>query len=302
MASPCELRLYASSPLQAERAARAAIAEVQRIEQKYSRYRADSIVSEINAAAGGRVVSVDDETAGLLNYADAAYRESGGLFDISSGVLRRAWDFQSASLPSGALLEALLPLVGWHKVNWQAPKIALPTPGMQLDFGGFGKEYAADCAARVCKAEGIVHGLVELGGDIHALGPHPDGRAWQVGVRDPRCPERATATLALQQGGLATSGDYQRYMLVDGQRYCHILNPNTGWPQPDGFASVSVVAPLCLLAGTGATVAMLKGVAAGRQWLQDLSLAHLWVTQGGDLGGSLCPEDRVMGLASPTVE
>jgi thiamine biosynthesis lipoprotein len=259
---------------------------VVRIEQCYSRYRDDSIIGRINAAAGGDPVRIDPETEALLNYAATAYAESDGLFDISSGVLREVWNFKLGQLPSPAAVAFCLKRVGWDKVNWQAPHISLQ-PNMQLDFGGFGKEYAADRAAHVCAEMGIAHGLVELGGDIRLIGPHPDGSPWQIGIRNPRDPEQAMAVIPLKSGGLASSGDYERYMVIDGKRYSHILNPRTGRPVDVPMAGVTVVAPLCLLAGTAATVAMLHGEKAAPAWLWKLGLPHLWINQLGEVGGDL---------------
>jgi len=286
MASPCELRLYASSEAQAKAAAAAGIAEVLRIEHRFSRYRDDSIVGLINSAAGSDPVSVDAETEALLNYAATAYAESDGLFDISSGVLREVWNFKLGQLPSPAAVEFCLKRVGWGKVSWQAPHISLQT-NMQLDFGGFGKEYAADRAAQVCTEMGVVHGLVELGGDIRVIGAHPDDSPWQVGIRNPRNPEQALAVIPLKSGGLASSGDYERYMVIDGKRYSHILNPRTGRPVDTPMTGVTVVAPLCLLAGTSATIAMLQGEDGAPAWLVNVGLPHLWVDQTGRMGGDL---------------
>lgn len=288
MGGPCELKLYAENADVLQQAADAAIAEVFRIEQTYSRYRDDSIVAAINSAAGRSAVEVDEETAALLDYASAAFEQSEGLFDITSGVLRGAWDFKSNKLPTVEKVAALQQKVGWQKVEWSRPSIYLPEQGMELDFGGFGKEYAADAAARVCKEHGIAHGLVELGGDIHVIGPHPDGSPWQIGLRDPRDPEQALRIVSVSQGGLASSGDYERFMLVNGKRYSHILNPKSGWPICDSFSGVSVLAPLCLIAGTGATVAMLKGEVEGKLWLEALGLPYLCVSASGESGGSLC--------------
>lgn len=288
MASPCELRLYASSESQAKAAADAGIAEVLRIEHRYSRYRDDSIVGQINAAAGGDPVHVDEETEALLNYAATAYAESGGLFDISSGVLREVWNFKLGQLPSPAAVAFCLKRVGWEKVQWQPPYISLRA-NMQLDFGGFGKEYAADRAAQICTDMGIAHGLVELGGDIRIIGPHPDDSPWQIGIRHPRDPEHAMAVIPLKSGALASSGDYERYMLIDDKRYSHILNPRSGRPVDTPMAGVTVVAPLCLLAGTAATVAMLHGECDAPAWLADLGLPHLWINQAGTAGGDLLP-------------
>lgn len=274
MGSPCELRLYASERAHANAAADRAKAEIARLERVYSRYREDSITTRINRSAGdARGVEVDDETAGLLDYAASAHEQSDGLFDLTSGVLRRAWDFKSGRVPSRERVEEVLPLVGWDKLVWRRPRIVLPIAGMELDFGGFVKEYTADCAAQACRAAGIEHGLVDLGGDIALIGPHPDGSAWRVGVQHPRDLQHPIAYVELDQGAIATSGDYERFMEVDGKRYCHILNPRTGWPAQH-LASVSVLAPQCLIAGTATTIAILKE-AQGPAWLSELGLSHL---------------------------
>ena len=266
MGSDCEVHLAGHvSEGHARLAAEAAIAEVRRIEHKYSRYRADSLVSQINAAAGqGIAVPIDDETADLLAYADQMYFASDGLFDITSGVLSRAWDFRAGRLPNTQTLNTLRQCVGWSLTRLErAPpgrsSFELLRPGMEIDLGGFGKEYAADRAAVLLQERSLRHGFVNLGGDIRLLGPRPDGAAWQMAVRHPREEHRPLATIALHEGALATSGDYERYFIgPDGERYCHVLNPRTGWPVR-AWRSISVVAPLCLAAGSICTIAMLKG-------------------------------------------
>ena len=140
MGSPCELRLSGEC---ADEIARAAQAEIARLEAKYSRYREDSLATRINRSAGdARGIEVDAETARLLDYAATAWRESGGRFDITSGILRRAWNFKAARVPTRAEIAALLPLIGWDKLEWRSPRIVLPRAGMELDFGGYVKEYA----------------------------------------------------------------------------------------------------------------------------------------------------------------
>lgn len=265
MGSDCEVHIAGTvSEDHARNAAQAAILEVRRIEAKYSRYRADSVVSRINAAAGqGTPVPVDDETADLLAYADQMYWASDGLFDITSGVLSRAWDFRAGRMPSREALHSLRQCVGWTLTLLErapgASTFALLRRGMEIDLGGFGKEYAADRAAVLLQERSVRHGFVNLGGDIRLIGPRPDGAAWQMAVRHPRVEERPLATIALTDGALATSGDYERYFIgPDGERYCHVLNPRTGWPVR-AWRSISVVAPLCLAAGSICTIAMLKG-------------------------------------------
>jgi len=285
MGSPCELHLDEQPGLDFEAVARAAVDEVERLERKYTRYRDDSLTARINASAGDPDgLELDPETASLLDYAATACAQSGGLFDPTSGILRRAWDFHSERVPSPEELTPLLERVGWQKLRWERPRLALPLPGMELDFGGFVKEYAADRVAALCRELGARHGLVDLGGDLAVLGPHPDGSPWRVGIRDPRAPARAIASLALRAGGMATSGDYARCMVVDGRRYAHLLDPRSGWPV-EGLTSVSVAAGHCLLAGTASTLAMLHG-RKGPAWLADLGLPHLWIDADGQLGGS----------------
>jgi thiamine biosynthesis lipoprotein len=127
---------------------------------------------------------------------------------------------------------------------------------MEIDFGGIGKEYAADRVATICIEHGIAHALVNLGGDVRAIGGQPDGSPWRVAIRDPRALNRAVALLELRDGAVATSGDYERCFAVDGRRYCHILDPRSGMPVTH-WQSVSVVAPLAVVAGSCATIAML---------------------------------------------
>ncbi|MCQ8182433.1 FAD:protein FMN transferase [Methylomonas sp. SURF-1] len=285
MGTPCEIQLFAAGKAAAMAAADAAIADVQRLEARYSRYRNDSFLSEINrAAAVGAAIEVDEETAGLLDYAATCYAQSDGLFDITSGILRRAWKFDSGQLPEQSLLDELLQCVGWHKLSWQRPWLTFTVPGMEIDFGGVVKEYAVDRAAALCIAHGIRHGLVNLGGDIKVVGPRADGSPWQIGIRHPHHPGSLLDTLALTAGAVASSGDYERCITLNGARYGHVLNPRTGWPVRH-LAAVTVFAEFCVVAGSASTIAMLKE-GDGPAWLADLQLPHLWVDVNGFCGGS----------------
>lgn len=281
MASGCEVVLACEDEAEALTLAEAAINEVQRIEQKFSRYRADSIVARINAAAGLAPVECDAETLSLLEFADSLYRSSDGLFDITSGVLRRAWDFKSGQLPTPEQLAKARECIGWHHVERDGRNVRLALSGMELDFGGFGKEYAADRAATMMAAGGAKHGYVNLAGDLRVLGPKPDGAPWMIGIQDPRRRGEVIATIPVYQGGLATSGDYERYFELDGRRYCHILDPNTGWPVSH-WRTVSVLAPLAVVAGNCSTIAMLKQ-ADGLAFLQASGMNYLAMDQHGTI-------------------
>ena len=164
--------------------------------------------------------------------------------------------------------------------------LQLTTPGMRLDLGGIVKEYAADRCAQRCRDAGIDSGVVDLGGDLALIGPHDDGTPWIVGIKAPRAPGRASARIELPRGGLATSGDYERALIVDGQRYSHIVDARNGAPV-QGFASVSVVAESCLIAGAAATLAMLFGVERGGAYLRELGLPHLCIEQDGHVSGDI---------------
>lgn len=285
MASANELQIWADAESTARAAADATIAEVSRIEAKYSRYRDDSVISSINRSAGNAPVTIDAETAALLRYADECYRLSGALFDITSGALRRAWDFrrEPPRLPSDSELSVALSAIGWRDVEWNDQAIGLPRAGMELDFGGIGKEYAADRMATVCLERGLSNVLINLGGDVRAAGPQRGGTPWMVGIRHPRRVGEFIATVELSAGALATSGDYERFFEIDDRRYCHILNPRTGMPVRH-WQSISVVAPLCVVAGSCSTIAMLVEDEA-EAFLDAQGVRYLGVARDGTLTG-----------------
>jgi thiamine biosynthesis lipoprotein len=267
----------------AEDAALAVEREVARIEARYSRYRPDSVLSRINniAAIGGSV-DVDPETAGLIEYAYACFRKSEGLFDITSGLLRKVWNFHVRTLPTEKMIAELLPRIGLSKVEWSNPRLTFGTAGMELDLGGIGKEYAADRAAQIAGASGIDSGLVNLGGDVRVIGRGDP--PWRIGIRHPRRFDVSIVALGLPCGGLATSGDYERFVEVDGRRYCHILDPRSGWPV-QGLRSATVIGDDCLVAGSLATMAMLKGY-EGLAWLRSLGVRHVVIDDEGRINGT----------------
>ncbi len=279
MGSACEVVFASHTKKEAESLAKLAIDEVLRIERKYSRYTTDSVIAKINKQAGYAPVACDDETWALFEFASQLFDKSDGLFDITSGVLRQAWDFKKLEVPSSQKLEAFLPLIGWQKVVLQDQSIALPLPGMEVDLGGFGKEYAADRAAQVLKQNGVTSGYVNLAGDMRFLGPKPSGEPWMIGIQDPRQSDQVVATLPLSQGGLATSGDYERYFELNGQRYCHVLNPKTGL-SVQHWRTVSVTSPASVVSGCTSTMAMLKE-ADGLAFLQATGFDFLAIDHTG---------------------
>ena len=253
-----ELQFYSENKEHAELISKSLVGRVAEIEKKYSRYRSGSVVSRINGSAGKGPVTIDAETRFLLGFAQACFEMSGGCFDATSGVLRRVWDFKSARVPTQSEIEAVLPLVGWEKVTLGDDFVQLAVPGMEIDFGGIGKEYAVDVLAGLCEESELRHAMINLGGDIRVVGPHPDGRPWAVGIREARGEHAPARKIELSCGAVATSGDYERFFESGGKRYCHILNPKTGYPVSD-LRSVTVLAGSCMEAGSFSTTAMLLG-------------------------------------------
>ena len=275
MASPCEVLVRASQLKAARELGECAAQEAWRIEQKFSRYRADSVIAWIHAHRGEEVV-LDEETSSLIDFAQRCYTISEGMFDITSGILRRAWTFdRSDRVPEPAAIEALLPLIGFDRLSWQSPRLKLPI-GMELDLGGLGKEYAVDRAYDLLATRFKDPFLVNFGGDLRASGPLPHG-PWQVGIERPDREHEAKLILDLERGALATSGDSRRFVSRDGIRYGHALNPRTGWPVQHAARSVTVAASSCTEAGLLATLALLQGARA-RQFLNEQGVKY-WVLE-----------------------
>lgn len=262
MASPCEVLVDADDPALARRLGEIAAREAWRVEARFSRYRPDSIVSALNRSAG-QPVRADAETAALLDFARQCFIDSNGAFDITCGILRRAWRFDgSTRVPSVDVIAPLLESIGFDKLTWNSPWLTVPA-GMELDFGGIGKEYAVDRALALAAAECDAALLVNFGGDLACRGA-PRSGAWQVGVEAPAEHSSARMLLELGSGALATSGDTHRFLIHEGRRLGHILDPRSGWPVEGGPASVTVAASSCIEAGTLATLALLQGAGAAQ--------------------------------------
>jgi thiamine biosynthesis lipoprotein len=289
MGTACSISIYAESSDGARAKCEPVVTDVARLEAKYSRYLSNSFLSRINLAAKqGRSIEVDNETALLLDYAQTCHAESKGMFDITSGLLRRAWNFQpegQTAAPDAASLETLLERVGWQKLDWHAPKLAFTIPGMELDFGGIVKEYAADRAVTLLREQRVAHALVNLGGDICVTGPQADGRPWRVAISDPSSPTQELRIVEVSQGALASSGSYVRCIEIGGIRYGHLLNPRTGFPVR-GTLAATVVADQCIVAGSLATIALLNETGAAR-FLKDAGLPFLLISSDGDIDDRL---------------
>ncbi len=259
MASPCEILIESDDRGEAGRLAEIAAGEAWRIEDKFSRYLPGNIVGRINASRGNKV-TVDEETASLLDFADTLHTLSNGRFDITSGVLREVWTFDGGDrLPDPQAVKRVLQRVGWDKVTWQRPVFTLQA-GMEIDLGGIGKEYAVDRVAGKLREAATCSAVVNFGGDLAVTRAPLERRAWRVGIEPVSANEQRSETvLEIATGALATSGDSRRFLLKDGVRYSHILDPRSGWPVEGAPRSVTVAADTCTQAGMLSTLAMLEG-------------------------------------------
>ena len=267
----CEVQYAApSGDAQAAGFERAAVAWVTAFEAKYSRFRPDSLLSQINAAAGREWVAVDAEMEALLALCDTLHFMTQGVLDPTALPLIQLWNWKSATprLPTAAEISAALALTGWKKIQRAPGRIFLPLAGMALDFGGFGKEYAVDMVAQLAVTHGLSGALVDFGHDLRAIGTPPGRPAWHIGLEDPAKPGTSWASVGLTGKGIASSGDYIRRFVVNGRRFGHILDPRTGAPVAHGCTQATVIAGTCLQAGVLATTAFVLGVPRGVEFIQ----------------------------------
>lgn len=267
----CEVQYAApSGESQAAAFEREVVAWVTAFEARYSRFRPDSLVSRINAAAGREWVEVDSEMEVLLTLCDTLHFMTQGVLDPTTLPLIRLWNYKTDTprIPTGAEIAAARARVGWKKVQRAPGRVLLPEAGMALDFGGFGKEYAVDAAAQIATRHGIASALVDFGHDLRALGTPPGRPAWHIGLEDPRKPGSTAGSIAAIGKGVASSGDYIRGFTIEGKRYGHIIDPRTGWPVAHGCLQATVIAGTCLQAGVLSTTAFILGVPKGIEFIQ----------------------------------
>jgi len=270
MATRCRVSFAANATL-AKTFSAAVLQWVADFEATYSRFLPESLISRINDSAGLHWVEIDPETQRIFALCDEAHFLTQGTFDPTALPLIRLWNWKATppAIPDDEQIAAAMQLVGWRKVQRAPGKIFLPSPGMSIDLGGIGKEYAVDRIAHLATQHGITSALVDFGQDVFALGLPTDGRpAWHIGLEDPKQPGKCWAGLAVRNQAVASSGDYLRRFEVNGKRYGHILDVRTGWPVANGCLAVSVIAPTCTLAGLYSTAAFVLGPEEGIKMLE----------------------------------
>ncbi|EDY81439.1 ApbE family [Verrucomicrobiia bacterium DG1235] len=262
MGTDCSVLFAIEDRRNAVKFAEEAVAWVACFEGKYSRYLDTSLLSEINREAGKRWVAIDEEVEHIFALCDDLNFMTHGQLDPTALPLIELWDYRRKrlELPSEGEVKAARELVNWKRVERRPGEVFLPSEGMSLDFGGFGKEYAVDKVAGLAVSHGIVNCLVDFGQDIHALGAPLDAPAWHIGLEDPQRPGATWTGIAmLRGGGVATSGDYHRNFVFEGRRYGHIIDLDTGYPVSNGLEAISIIAPSCLEAGVLSTAAFVAG-------------------------------------------
>jgi FAD:protein FMN transferase len=264
LGSDCELFFAADTVEQAQRFAGSALAWIATFEARHSRFLPDSELSLINLNAAKGFTSICAETELLLDLCDQVHFATQGAFDPTSLPLSELWSWRQRSaapaVPTAEEIAAAKAHIGWKRVQRAQGKVLLPEPGMKLDFGGVGKEFAVDSLLRVALGCGIQHVMVDLGGDIAVHGEPPEGGGWYVGLEDPLDNNKCYCGIRLRSGAaVASSGDYRRCFQHQGTTYGHIIDCRSGWPVAHGTRAVSVIAPRCTQAGLLSTAAMILG-------------------------------------------
>jgi len=281
------ITVVTNSADRAEKAMDAAFAEIGRLDTLLNFFSEQSELSMINRNAGLSGVRVSPETMEVVEKAIEVSEKSGGAFDITIGPEISQWNFSLKIKPDDKSIKKLLGLVDYKliQVDKARSTVYLKEKGMLMDLGGIAKGYAADKAVEELKKKGIRSGLVSVAGDIKAFGLKPDGTRWRVGIRNPRSTEASNeimATVEINDAAISTSGDYQRYLILDGKRFHHILDPKTGYPA-QGCQGVSVIAGDGVYTDAFSTGVFVLGPEKGMELLQRMGFEGLIVDKDGSI-------------------
>ncbi|MBU4321231.1 MAG: FAD:protein FMN transferase [Thermodesulfovibrionales bacterium] len=283
----------------AEKAIDKAFGEIEKLDRLLNFFSDSSEVSEINRNAGLKAVAVSPETFAVLEKAVYASGKTDGAFDVTIGSVTTMWDFHKRTKPEDKKIKERLPLVNYKNIilNKKSSSVYLKKKGMLIDLGGIAKGYAADKAVEALKREGIKSGLVSIAGDIKAFGLKPDSKPWKIGIRNPRAippnpplvkggeggfSDEIMATIEMTDMAISTSGDYERYFIVDKKRYHHILNPKTGYPA-EGCRSVSIIAKDGAVTDPFSTGIFILGAEKGIKLLEEMGIDGIIVDKNGKI-------------------
>lgn len=266
---------------------RAGVREIERIERLISSWREDSQTGKINQMAGIQSVKVDRELFELIQRSIQVSKITRGAFDLSGTVARDYWKItnQESEMPSPAVVDRLKELINYKHIllDEKQSSVLLLKKGMKIGFGAIGKGYAAMSASVIMRAMGIENGLVNASGDLLCWGKPMEKEQWEIKIPDPENPSYVLATLNIPNGSVVTSGGYEKYALINGKRYSHIIDPRTGTPA-EGLKSVSIVCPNPELGDALATTVSVLGEKEGLALINRLKgIECLIVNQNGDI-------------------
>ena len=271
MGSRFDITIVAGDTASAERYIDTVIAEVTRIENLISDWKAGSQVSQVNSNAGLRPVKVDRELFELTRRALSFSQITDGAFDISFAAMDRIWKFDGSmtEMPTPEAVRKSVEKVGYKNILLDSVNftIFLKLPGMKIGFGALGEGYAADRCRDMMIARGVQAGIVNGSGDMSTWGKQPGGEDWKIGITNPRRQDELFAVIPLRQGSVTTSGSYEKFVVLNGKRYAHIINPATGYPAT-GLTSVTVFGPGTEMANGFSTSLMVLGKDAGLRLLR----------------------------------
>jgi thiamine biosynthesis lipoprotein len=262
MGSRFDLTIASRDEASAEAYIDTAIAEISRIENVISEWMPNTEVSQVNANAGVKPVKVSAELLDLTERAIYFSKISDGAFDISFASADKIWKFDGSmtELPSAEKVAASVRLIGYQNIviNKAKSTIYLKKKGMKIGFGSIGKGYAADKTKELLMKKGVPAGIINASGDMNTWGKQPDGEPWSVGITNPLNKNKVFAIVPLHQTAVVTSGSYEKFALIDGKRYTHIINPKTGYPV-SGLSSVTVFGPSAEMCNGFSTAIMVLG-------------------------------------------
>jgi thiamine biosynthesis lipoprotein len=257
----------------AQNATQAAFEEIRRIDRLLSTYKEESEISEVNRRAAKEPVAVGSDFWSVVTASRAYVETSTGSFDPTVYPLMRAWGFRKREgrLPAPEEIEHILPLVDFGNVvlDESSRTIRFKREGMGLDFGGIAKGYAVDRAIEVLKGLGVRRAIMDAGGNFYGLGTPVGREKWQAGIRHPFRLDEIIAKFPVSDAGVATSGNYERFFEIDGVKYCHIMDPRTGWPVPD-MLSATVVTDTAMAADALSTSVFVLGAEKGMDLIENL--------------------------------
>jgi thiamine biosynthesis lipoprotein len=264
-----EVAIVHADPKYAQGAMDAAFQEMRRVEDVLTRFQPESEVGRVNRLASSAPQPVSAETADVLRRSLVWAEASGGSFDPCLGRAVGLWDVSHRHQPPSAVqlrrYRARRLYEGLEVGSRSGKNVVLfHDEDMGVDLGGIGKGYGVDRAVLVLRKWGIQNALVNLGGDLYAMGVSEDGDPWQVGIQSPDDPDALVTTLPMSDRGVATSGNYRRYFDYQGKRYHHLLDPRTGEPSAGAFRSVTVAAESCMAADAAATTVFVSSLDRGR--------------------------------------